>query len=91
MDMRESQALTHMVVLFRSLTYTVCFLIAAGTPYAHADDNAAANKLFAEVVQMVQKAAAAPPTAPKALVAPARRVYPGLQGSYPKIPASSAG
>ena len=59
MDVRESQALKHMVVLFRRLTYTVCFLIAAGTSCTHADDNAATNKLFVEVVQMVKKAAAA--------------------------------
>jgi len=83
MDVRESQALKHMVVLFRRLTYTVCFLIAVGTPYAHADDNAAANKLFVEVVQMIKKAAAAPPTEAIGLYEQALQNLDRIVGTYP--------
>ena len=83
MDVRKSQALKHMVVLFRRLTCTVCFLIAAGTSCTHADDNAATNKLFVEVVQMVKKAAAAPPTEAIGLYEQALQNLDRIVATYP--------
>ncbi len=84
MKARESQALKHIGALFRRLTYTVCFLIAVGTPYAaHADDNAAANKLFVEVVQMVKKAAVAPQTEAMGLYEQALQNLDRIVATYP--------